>query len=56
MGQHVSFDALFTRRVNCQPADLKLKERVLIELQNPLLPAWGLPSRKELWFDPADLR
>ncbi|MFP3567467.1 hypothetical protein [Paraburkholderia sp. SIMBA_030] len=51
-----SFDTFFNLHFSQQLSALKLKERTLIELQNPFLPAWVPLSRKELWFDPASLR
>jgi hypothetical protein len=50
-----SFDALFARHFGRLLADLHLHQRVLIELENPFLPAWVPIKRKELWFDPARL-
>lgn len=51
-----SFDAFFNLHFSQQLSALKLKDRTLVELQNPFLPAWVPLSRKELWFDPASLR
>ncbi|RDK00995.1 amino acid ABC transporter substrate-binding protein [Paraburkholderia lacunae] len=51
-----SFDAFFNRHFSQQLSALKLKDRTLVELQNPYLPKWFPRSRKELWFDPASLR
>lgn len=51
-----SFDALFTRHFGKLLADLNLRQRVVIELENPFLPAWAPVKRKELWFDPARWR
>jgi len=48
-----SFDALFNKHYGKLLADLNIRERVVIELQNPFLPAWVPLERKELWFDPA---
>jgi hypothetical protein len=48
-----SFDALFARQFGKRLADLNLRQRVVIELENPFLPAWAPVKRKELWFDPA---
>jgi membrane-bound lytic murein transglycosylase MltF len=50
-----SFDALFARYFGKLLADLHLHQRVVIELDNPYLPAWVPIKRKELWFDPARL-
>jgi hypothetical protein len=48
-----SFDALFAKYFGKLVADLDLRHRVLIELENPFLPGWVPLDRKELWFDPA---
>jgi hypothetical protein len=48
-----SFDALFAKHFSKLLADLHLRQRVVIELENPFLPAWVPIKRKELWFDPA---
>jgi hypothetical protein len=48
-----SFDALFARHFGKLLADLNLRQRVVIELENPFLPPWAPVKRKELWFDPA---
>lgn len=37
-------------------AELKLEQRVVIELKNPYLPPWVPLQRKELWFDPKSLK
>jgi hypothetical protein len=50
-----SFDAFFARHFGKLLADLNLRQRVVIELENPFLPAWVPLKRKELWFDPARL-
>jgi hypothetical protein len=50
-----SFDAFFARHFRKLLADLNLRQRVVIELENPYLPAWVPVKRKELWFDPARL-
>ena len=50
-----SFDALFARHYGKLLADLNLRQRVVIALENPFLPAWVPLGRKELWFDPARL-
>lgn len=50
-----SFDAFFNQHFAHQLVDLKLRERTVIELQNPYLPAWVPLSRKDLWFDPSAL-
>ncbi|HEX3571054.1 MAG TPA: hypothetical protein VHU44_09555 [Acidobacteriaceae bacterium] len=50
-----SFDALFARHFGKLFANLHLRQRVLIELENPSLPAWVPIKRKELWFNPARL-
>ena len=50
-----SFDAFFARHFGKLLADLNLRQRVVIELENPYLPAWAPVKRKELWFDPAQV-
>jgi hypothetical protein len=50
-----SFDALFARHFGKLLAELHLRRRVVIELENPSLPAWVPLKRKELWFDPKEL-
>ena len=50
-----SFDVFFARHFRKLLADLNLRQRVVIELENPFLPAWVPLKRKELWFDPARL-
>jgi hypothetical protein len=50
-----SFEALFARHFGKFLANLNLRQRVVIELENPFLPAWVPLKRKELWFDPARL-
>jgi ABC-type amino acid transport substrate-binding protein len=50
-----SFDALFAKYFGKLLANLHLRQRVVIELENPFLPAWVPLKRKELWFDPARL-
>jgi hypothetical protein len=50
-----SFDVFFARHFGKLLADLNLRQRVVIELENPYLPAWAPVKRKELWFDPARL-
>lgn len=50
-----SFDALFAKHFGKTLAELNLRQRVVIELENPFLPAWVPLDRKELWFDPARL-
>jgi hypothetical protein len=50
-----SFEALFTKHFGKLLADLKLRQRTVIELDNPFLPAWVPLERKELWFDPRRL-
>jgi hypothetical protein len=47
-----SFDALFDKHFAKRLARLNLGQRVVIELENPYLPAWVPLQRKELWFDP----
>ncbi|CAE6773766.1 ABC transporter substrate-binding protein [Paraburkholderia domus] len=49
-----SFEALFREHFGQGIADLHLERRVLIDLKNPLLPAWVPLDRKELWLDPFD--
>lgn len=46
-----SFDALFERHFAAALAELRLGQRVVIELENPYLPAWVPLRRKELWFE-----
>lgn len=50
-----SFDVFFARHFRKLLADLNLRQRVVVELENPFLPAWVPLKRKELWFDPARL-
>ncbi len=50
-----SFDALFATYFGKRVANLNLRQRVLIELENPFLPGWVPLDRKGLWFDPARL-
>jgi hypothetical protein len=50
-----SFDAFFTRHFGKIMTDYKLRQRVVIELDNPFLPGWVPLKRKELWFNPARL-
>jgi ABC-type amino acid transport substrate-binding protein len=50
-----SFDALFAKYFSKLLVDLHLRQRVVIELENPSLPAWVPLKRKELWFDPRRL-
>jgi hypothetical protein len=47
-----SFDAVFNKHFAKTLADLKLADRVVVELENPFVPAWVPFDRKELWFDP----
>jgi len=51
-----SFDALFEKHFAKQLSELKLGQRVVIELENPFLPPWVPFDRKELWFDPKRLQ
>lgn len=51
-----SFDALFDQHFAKALAGLELGQRVVIELENPYLPAWVPLERKELWFDPKKLK
>lgn len=46
------FDAMFNQHYKKMFDELKLTKRVLIELDNPFLPAWVPLNRKEFWFDP----
>jgi hypothetical protein len=46
------FDVMFNQHYKKMLDDLKLTKRVLIELDNPFLPAWVPLNRKECWFDP----
>jgi hypothetical protein len=46
-----SFDALFNRFFGDALRELGLDRRVIIDLENPFLPAWVPLDRKELWFD-----
>ena len=50
-----SFDTLFAKYYGKVVADLDLRHRVVIELENPFLPGWVPLDRRELWFDPAQL-
>jgi hypothetical protein len=52
MARDGSFDALFSRHFAESLASLKLGRRIVIELENPFLPAWVPFNRAELWFDP----
>ena len=47
-----SFDTFFNQHFARQLAELNLRERTIIELRNPFLPAWVPLDRKQLWFDP----
>lgn len=47
-----SFDALFARYFARTLAELRLDRRVVIELENPYLPAWVPLQRKALWYNP----
>jgi hypothetical protein len=46
-----SFDVLFNKHFAKSLTDLKLGQRVVIELENPFLPASVPFGRKELWID-----
>jgi len=48
-----SLDALLNKHFGELLADLNLRQRVVIDLENPFLPSWVPLERKELWFDPA---
>ncbi len=50
-----SLDALINKHYGQLLVDLNLRQRVVINLQNPYLPAWVPLERKELWFDPTRL-
>jgi ABC-type amino acid transport substrate-binding protein len=50
-----SFDALFAKHFGKMLTELNLRQRTVIELDNPFLPAWVPLKRKELWFDPRRL-
>lgn len=50
-----SFDALFSEYYGKLLVDLNLRQRVVIELENPFLPGWVPLNRKNLWFDPAQM-
>lgn len=50
-----SFDTFFAKHFRKLLADLNLRQRTVIELENPFLPDWVPLKRKELWFDPARL-
>lgn len=52
MAKDGSFDALFAEHFAKSLAGLHLDRRVVIELENPFLPAWVPFNRGELWFDP----
>jgi hypothetical protein len=46
-----SFDAHFGKHFAAPLAELRLAERIVIELDNPFIPSWVPIERKELWFD-----
>ena len=48
-----SLDALLNKHFGELLADLNLRQRVVIDLENPFLPSWVPLERKKLWFDPA---
>lgn len=50
-----SFDALFADYYGKLLVDLNLRQRLVIELENPFLPGWVPLNRKNLWFDPAQM-
>jgi hypothetical protein len=56
MTQDDSFDAFFNGDFAKLLVELKLKERVLVELYKPDLPPWVPLARQGLWFDPKQLR
>jgi len=49
-----SLKTLFYRYFQKSLAGLKLKSRVVLELDNPYLPAFVPVSNRELWFDPLE--
>jgi hypothetical protein len=51
-----SFDALFNSYFGQELRELGLDRRVIIDLENPFLPAWVPLDRKELWFDVDSLK
>lgn len=52
MAKDGRFEALFNKHFAQPLAALKLNERVIIELNNPYLPAWVPFDRPELWYKP----
>jgi hypothetical protein len=51
MSKDGSFDALFDKYFARSLRDLRLDQRLVIDLDNPFLPAWVPLDRRELWFD-----
>jgi hypothetical protein len=51
-----SFDAFFNGHFAKLLVELKLNERVMIELQKPCLAPLVPFARQALWFDPKQLR
>jgi ABC-type amino acid transport substrate-binding protein len=56
MAKDGSFDALFDKYFARPLRDLRLDRRVIVDLDNPFLPAWVPLDRRELWFDVGTLR
>jgi len=50
MAKDGSFDALFDKYFAKSLRELRLDQRVVIDLDNPFLPAWVPLDRPELWF------
>ena len=50
MAKDGGFDALFNKHFGKPLRDLRLKQRVIIDLDNPFLPVWVPLDRKELWL------
>ncbi len=51
MANDGSLDAMFNRHFARSLHDLRIRRRVIIDLENPFLPAWVPLDRKELWLD-----
>jgi hypothetical protein len=56
MARDGSFDALFDKYFKQTLSELKLRQRVVIALENPFLPSWVPFDRPELWLDPKSLK
>ncbi len=50
-----TLDALLVEHFGKNLAALNLSQRVVIELENPLLPDWVPLERKEMWLDPSKM-